>query len=493
MCALAIGTLLSTGRDGLGVLFASFCAVVATSSFFGFMVELASTNGEALQYVRLEIFFMLVSLSFANFYAMRLTGDTFGGFRHRQLTRIIVAVFIVIWSATIAILYGTDWMLKEVTLLPERGLRLAYGPAMWVILSVYFLGTIRNLLFLLAAHKKAPHGAYREFVLHNLLAFHTVFAPAIWLLFVLPVFGFQTQVIAFAAFPVASLIFYVAIVRFQYRRVHELNVSLEHKVEDRTLELRQTQARLAQSERMASLGQLAAGVAHEMNNPVAAVRSMAASVTTAVGKLKSLLEGGPLDPDRVRPVLDVIADAGRVMDEGTRRITGVVDDLKRFARLDESDLQRTDINDELEKTLTLLESVLGPGISVRKDFADIPQVVCYPAELNQVFLNVLMNADEAMDGQGTVVVATQERDSRVRVSITDTGRGIDADNLERVFDPGFTTKGRGVGTGLGLAICYQIVRDHDGDIGLVSEPGGGTTVNIDLPLDGPSRSQEVSR
>jgi two-component system NtrC family sensor kinase len=91
------------------------------------------------------------------------------------------------------------------------------------------------------------------------------------------------------------------------------------------------------------------------------------------------------------------------------------------------------------------------------------------------------------------VVSTRELGSSVRVSIADTGAGIDADNLDRVFEPGFTTKGRGVGTGLGLAICYQIVRDHDGDIGLVSEPGGGTTVNIDLPLDGPSLSQGVSR
>jgi len=387
-------------------------------------------------------------------------------------------------------LYATDWMLKEVTRLPDKGVKLTYGPAMWVILSLYFIGTVRNLVFLTAAYRRTTDGAFREFIKHNLLAFHTIYAPATWLLFVLPVFGWPTQVFAFAAFPVSVLIFYVAIVRYQYKLVQELNVSLEQKVEERTRELKQTQARLAQSERMASLGQLAAGVAHEMNNPVGAVRSMAASLTTAVDKLKTQLAGGAADPDRLQPILVAIEDAGRVMDEGTRRITGVVDNLKSFARLDEADLQRTDINKELESTLALLESVLSPGVTVRKDFAEVPEVVCYPAELNQVFLNLLMNADEAMDGAGTIVVATRDNHPRVRVSIEDTGRGIAADQLDKVFEPGFTTKGRGVGTGLGLAICYQIVRDHEGNISFESEAGAGTTVTIDLPVDGPSRPQK---
>jgi signal transduction histidine kinase len=488
MCSLVVVTLASTGRERLGKLFAAFCTVVAASSFFGFMVELAETNGAALQYVRLEFFFMLISLSFANFYAMEMTGDRFGGFRHQQFLRIIVVIFVVVWCATIAMLYATDWMLKEVTLLPEMGVRLSYGPAMWVLLAIYFIGTIRNLIFLVAAYRRTPDGAYREFIKHNLLAFHTIFAPAIWLLFVLPVFGWQTQVFAFVAFPVAVLIFYVAIVRVQYRHVQELNVSLEQKVEERTYELKQTQARLAQSERMASLGKLAAGVAHEMNNPVGAVRGMASTVTSAVRKLRTQLSGGKADPDDVQPVLDVIEDAGRVIDDGTRRITGVVDNLKSFARLDASELQRADINRELEGTLALLENVLSPGVTVRTDLAELPDVVCFPSNLNQVFLNILINADEAIDGGGTIVISTRDDSPRVRVSIADTGRGIAPDHVDKVFEPGFTTKGSGVGTGLGLAICYQIVRDHNGEIRMDSEPGVGTTVTIDLPVNGPGQA-----
>lgn len=489
MFSLTLVILASVGRQRMWLLFAGFCAVVAASSFFGFMVELAGTDAEALQYVRLEFFFMLISLGFANFYAMGLTGDNFGGVRHRQLVRIIAGIIVGVWGATFAMLYATDWMLKEVNLLPNNALRLSYGPAMWAILSLYFVGTVRNLVFLLDAYRRIGDGAYREFIKHNLLAFHTVFAPAIWLIFVLPVFELQTQVMAFAAFPVSALIFYVAIVRYQYRQVQDLNVSLENKVEERTWELKQTQARLAQSERMASLGQLAAGVAHEMNNPVGAVRSMAASVTTAVDRLKARLVEGKVDADGLSPILATIEEAGGVMEAGTRRITAVVNDLKSFARLDEADLQQTDINQELENTLALLESVLSPGVTVEKDFGQLSQVVCYPAELNQVFLNVLINADEAMDGSGTVVVSTREEYPRVRISIRDTGPGIATDRLDKVFEPGFTTKGRGVGTGLGLAICYQIVSDHDGTISLESEPGAGTTVNIELPVAGPSRPQ----
>ena len=490
MCSLAVVTLVSAGRELLGRLFATFCAVVAASSFFGFMVELAETDLEALGYVRLEFFFMLVSLSFANFYGIEMTGFRFGGsaVRHRHVMRVVVGVAALVWGATITMLYATDWVIKDVTLLPRKGVKLSYGPAMWVILSLYFIGTIRNLVFLADAYRKATDGAFREFLKHNLVAFHLIFAPAMWLLFVLPVFGWPTQVLAFVAFPVAVLIFYVAIVRVQYRLVKELNVSLERKVDERTWELKQTQARLAQSERMASLGKLTAGVAHEMNNPVGAVRSMAASMTSAVSKLKTQLSGGTADAAALEPIIVAIEDAGRVMDEGTRRITGVVDNLKSFARLDEADLQRTDVNQELEDTLALLEHVLGGGVTVRKDFGELPEVVCYPAELNQVFLNILINAGEAMDGDGTIVVGTRDEHPRVRITVRDTGCGIAADHLDEVFEPGFTTKGSGVGTGLGLAICYQIIRDHDGQIGVASEPGAGTTVTIELPVNGPGRA-----
>jgi len=489
LASLGVVTLVSTGHARPWVVFASFCFIMAIGSFMGFLIETSNDVGVVFDYVRVQTFLLVISLSFANFYAMDLTGFRFGITKHSHLrfVRNIVTTFLVIWAAILVMLFKTRWMISAVDVLPDGGFKLAYGPVMWAVLGLFFVGTVRNLVFLVHAYRKTSDRIFREFVGLNLLAFHTIFAPAIWLLFILPVYGLPTQVLAFLAFPVAVMMFYIAIVRFQYARVRELNVSLEQKVEERTRELKQTQGRLAQSERMASLGQLVAGVAHEMNNPVAAVRSMAASVTTATKKLRGQVPGGASDEEKLERIFGVLENAGSVIEEGTRKITDVVDNLKSFARLDESDLQRTDINKELGEAAGLLEHVLSPGVSVKKELGDVPEVMCYPAKLNQVFLNLLLNADEAMGGEGTVVVATESGQGVVRIGFNDTGRGVPAQHLDRVFEPGFTTKGRGVGTGLGLAICYQIIRDHDGEIRLASDEGEGTTVTIELPVNGPER------
>jgi signal transduction histidine kinase len=394
---------------------------------------------------------------------------------------------VAVWLVTLAMLFFTDWAVSGVVPLANHGVKLTYGPAMWVVLGMFFVGTARNLAFLLLAYRRARNPVFREFVGLNLIAFHTILAPAIWLLFILPVFGLGTQVFAYLAFPVSVMLFNIAIVRYQFGQHRELHESLEQKVEDRTEELRQTQVRLAQSERMASLGQLVAGVAHEMNNPVGAVRSIAGSLTSAVARLKQQRSDGTVDVQQMDRLFEVVDDAGRVIDEGTRKITRVVDDLKSFARLDAADLQRTDINKELEDTVALLEPVLKPSVKVRKDLGEVPDVLCYPAELNQVMLNLLVNANEAIGDGGVIVVGTRSRKQIVRITVKDTGKGISPDYLEKVFEPGFTTKGRGVGTGLGLAICYQIVRDHDGEIRVASEEGSGTTFTIELPVAGPGR------
>jgi signal transduction histidine kinase len=484
--SLGCVTLVSTGRDRLWRVFAGFCFVMGMSSVFGFLTESTLEAGRCFTFARLMVFFAMVSLSFANFYGIELTGFRFGMVaRHRIVVRTGISVVVAIWAVTLLLLFATDWVISDVEILRPHGVKLTYGSVMWWLLGLYFVGTIRNLVFLLDAYRKAKDPAFKEFVGLNTLAFHTIFAPAIWLLFVLPVFGLPTQVLAFLAFPVSVMIFYVAIVRYQVARVKDLNVSLEQKVEERTRELKQTQARLAQSERMASLGQLVAGVAHEMNNPVAAVRSMAASVTTATRKLKASLSAGELNTERLQPVLKTIENAGNVIDEGTRRITRVVNDLKSFAKLDESELQRSNINKELEDTVELLSHVMQPGVAVNTDLGNVPDIVCYPAQLNQVFLNLLLNANEAIDGEGVITLETRCREDKVRATVRDTGHGIAAGDIDRVMEPGFTTKGRGVGTGLGLAICYQIIRDHGGEITVDSAAGEGTSVTVELPLEGP--------
>jgi signal transduction histidine kinase len=191
------------------------------------------------------------------------------------------------------------------------------------------------------------------------------------------------------------------------------------------------------------------------------------------------------DKDKMTPILSVMDNANNVIADGTRKVTEVVDTLRNFANLDEAEQQMFDIHEGLEDTLNILQHEIKPGIRVVKQYSEVPPVYCYPAQLNQVFLNLITNANEAINGEGEITLSTYVRDHNVCIAFRDTGTGILEEDMKRIFDPGFTTKGVGVGTGLGLAICYRIVHDHKGEIEVESEVGEGTTFTVVLPLGGP--------
>jgi signal transduction histidine kinase len=269
--------------------------------------------------------------------------------------------------------------------------------------------------------------------------------------------------------------------------LEEYSRTLEHKVDERTREVREKQAQLVQSSKMASLGSLVAGVAHEINTPVGAISSMNDTLMRAVEKLKNDLESC-LAENRdekagVLSSLQAVDDANKVISSGTDRVIEIVKRLRSFARLDEAELKCVDINDGLEDTLTIIHHEIKHNITVHKDYGGIPRISCYPGRLNQVFLNLLINAKQAIRGKGEISITTYIRDDKVFVEIKDSGEGISQEKLDRIFDPGYTTKGVGVGTGLGLSICYQIIQDHRGEIKVESEPGQGTTFTVILPTD----------
>jgi PAS domain S-box-containing protein len=251
--------------------------------------------------------------------------------------------------------------------------------------------------------------------------------------------------------------------------------------------LRLTQAQLVQSEKMASLGMLVAGIAHEINTPIGAIGSMHDSLVRAVGKLegalKSLCPPGDSETARINQYLTVIGDAIRVIDSGTDRVTNIVRRLRSFARLDEAELKEADIHEGIEDTLTLVHHEIKHTITVHREYGEVPAITVYPSRLNQVFLNILINAKQAIQGEGEITIRTYRRGEKVYAEFTDTGVGIPEERLKRIFDPGFTTKGVGVGTGLGLSICYQIMQDHHGEIQVHSEVGKGTTFTMILPVD----------
>ena len=248
-------------------------------------------------------------------------------------------------------------------------------------------------------------------------------------------------------------------------------------------ELRQTQSQLVQSEKMAALGNLVAGVAHEINTPIGAICSMHDTLARALGKLKKELgpdEGGN---SKVRAVVKVIEDANAVIGSGGDRVTTIVRRLRSFARLDEAEMKRVDIHEGLEDTLTLVHHELKRHVTVHRNYADLPRIECFPGRLNQVFLNLLVNAKQAIEGDGDITITTSHSNDKVQIEIKDNGRGIPEEQINKIFDPGFTTKGVGVGTGLGLSICYQIIQDHGGEITVVSQVGEGTSFTIVLPVD----------
>jgi signal transduction histidine kinase len=268
-----------------------------------------------------------------------------------------------------------------------------------------------------------------------------------------------------------------------YGAVTRLNETLEEKVLSRTKELERANAKLVQTEKMVSLGLLVAGIAHEMNTPLGSTLSMHDTLFRALEKLDGavsteLPEGAPLR-GKVERLLGVITNASKVIREGDERIAAIVRRLKSFARLDEADLKRVDIHEGLEDTLALLGHEL-TGVEVVRDYGQLPQIACFPARLNQVFLNVIRNARQAIAERGVIRIRTRDEGSAISVEVEDDGAGISPADLPRVFDPGFTTRGVGVGTGLGLAISYQIMHDHGGDIRIESELGKGTKVRLVL-------------
>ncbi len=299
-------------------------------------------------------------------------------------------------------------------------------------------------------------------------------------------------------------------------KIKAANLGLEHRVQERTSELsealqhlKESEAQLIQSEKMSSLGQMVAGVAHEINTPLAYVKNSLGTVADRLAeldealaqceKLLALLQAGDrADPGELsRQFGQVSATIARLRQErvtqelgdlvkdglyGTGQMAEIVGNLKDFSRLDRSKVTSFNLNDGLNSTLLLAKHLL-KSIKVEKRFGEVPTIVCSPSQVNQVFLNLITNAAQAMDtAGGTITLVTRRDAAGVAVDVSDTGKGIPADILPKIFDPFFSTKEIGKGTGLGLSISYKIVKQHGGRIDVQSQPGAGTRFTVWLPI-----------
>jgi signal transduction histidine kinase len=226
---------------------------------------------------------------------------------------------------------------------------------------------------------------------------------------------------------------------------------------------------------MASLGRLVAGVAHEINNPVS-------FIATSVVPIRRRLEAAAVDsPPEVVKLLREAEEIVGVMARGAARTAAIVRDLRSFSRLGEATRKPVDLHDGLDASLRLLESRWRDRITVHRDYGELPLVECDPAQVNQVFMNLLANACDAIPGAGNVWVTTRAEGDMVAVTVRDDGVGMAPDVVGRIFDPFFTTKDVGSGTGLGLAITHGIVTAHGGRIEVESAPGAGSTFRVLLP------------
>ena len=252
-----------------------------------------------------------------------------------------------------------------------------------------------------------------------------------------------------------------------FLEVKQKNLELENTLK----ELKETQLQLINSEKMASLGQLVAGVAHEINTPLGSINANNDILSKMISKLEQ-------SPDN-KMLLENIQNINKIDKEAIKRISGIVKSLKRFVRLDESDLQSADINNEIDLTLELIKHETKNKIEVVKNYGNIPQIKCYPNMLNQVFMNILVNACQSIKDKGTITISTELVDKMLVVKIKDTGSGIDDKIKDKMFSVGTTTKK--IGTGLGLAISQKIVEKHKGKISFESEKGQGTEFKIEIP------------
>lgn len=313
---------------------------------------------------------------------------------------------------------------------------------------------------------------------------------------------------------VSLILLVLLILHLRTRQLRIAKIALENQVEQRTSELRKankelsntldelkrTQSQLVNAEKMASLGQLTAGVAHEINNPINFVSGNVNPLKRDVSDILAILKAyeDVVENKQLQEVFAGVAELRKKTDyhllvdeiykllegigEGAARTAEIVRGLRNFSRLDEDELKKADINEGLEATLLILTGKLKNRIEVVRDFGKIAPVMCYPGQLNQVFLNILTNAAEAIRDKGTITISTRQQGDWVVISVKDTGAGMPGHVLGRIFEPFYTTKEVGKGTGLGLSISFGIIKKHNGTIDVKSVPGEGSEFVITLPV-----------
>ena len=270
--------------------------------------------------------------------------------------------------------------------------------------------------------------------------------------------------------------------------LEDLRLVVRNAIEKQRLkrELKKSETERILAERRAALGRLVAGFAHETNNPLGALSSAVQTCERIAGRMQTFLQErenkNPTQVHEHQRLCDVLSESSRVAVDACHRLASMVNTMRIFANLEHSSFRRVDIHECIESVLGLLKHRIKEGTRVFTEYGTVPQINCFPSDLNQVFMNLILNGIEAIANEGEIRIRTWQEAGMVVVSIHDSGRGIPPQDIDRIFEPGFTTKGGGVGTGMGLPISQKIIERHGGKIQAESEFGKGSIFTLQLPV-----------
>lgn len=510
LASLGVVALASSRRERLWTTFAGFSIALSGACMTSFLLVNGFLEPEPKRFGSLGPVFALVSFLFAVAYvadvgqlhitqmwAGRRFGVDFSEGKHRieMFGRSLpfgpyLLVLAAVWASAMYWLTSSGLMIRVIAVGANGSLHVHYGPLMPLSVVIMLGGLAKVDYFLFRGYQTAATQARKDFIRSNAIAMNLGYVPVLAAMLLLPALGLPIPPLVFLGFPVAVVVFYAAIVRFQFARIDALNAGLERQVEARTAELRSAQLRLIQSEKMASLGKLVASVAHELNTPSAALTSSESSLEKATEQLLQQCEAGA-EPERISRLAKLLTDAGKTMAVASQRISQVVHRLRQFARLDQGEVSDVDIRLEVADVAELIRGGPGESIHIELEFEEVPVLSCDARSLNQVWLNLLLNAQASFTEAGGVIhvrvfanPSAGVANGELCVSVTDSGCGMPPDVVQRAFDPGFAPRAGKMRAGLGLPICYQIVADHGGEIEIRSEVGKGTCVTVRLPLRG---------
>ena len=478
-------------RDRLNIAFALFAGGIALFSFSSFFPQIAGTleNYKSFSkvFVLLQTFIFVATL----YYILVLTGyiDNL----KRKVWGITVKAYLVIF-ALCTVLILPAWLIPGVIIKgfiesPYRGFEFEVGPLVFpfTIFQIFGIGWL--MACLIKASRETERGPKKRLMNQTLLGFSMIYFFAIFTGILLPALGVPwASIFMDLALMLSAIVFYTAMLRYQFDRIQNLNINLEKKVEERTLHLQEAQAELIQKEKMAALGDLVAGIAHEVNTPIGVVAGTSNVIDKAIGKIESTVHSAPgltsvKDSADLTKGLETVKENNRLASQAGARMAGLIKNLKTFAQLDSAEYQTVDLHIGLESTLALLANDFGDRIAVKKSYGDLPKLLCNPGEINQVFMFILKNAVQAIEGKGKIEITTGFEENHIVISFKDTGRGIPEDKLDRLFAFKFSPGPSRVKMGLGLVTSDQIVKRHNGEIRVKSTVGAGSQFDILLPIN----------